>query len=326
MTSPVFLYEAITASRRWQGFALRASLVLAALIVLAVVWAGRMQSATASMEETRQFLAGLGENFYYGVAGIQLALALLAAPAATAAAVCVDRASGWLAHMFVTELTDSEIVLGKLMARFASVVALVFASIPVVAIVSLLGGIIPEALVILTVVTLAVALLGCSLAMALSVRASKPHEVLMVVFTIWTGWLLSAPLWRGAANSRLVIQPPDWVFKLNPFVLVYAPYSRPGSVHAWDVVIFVAVAGFVSTAAVIHTIRCLRVDLKEPVGGSSRVRHWLEWVKRICSRGGPVRLSTPTPCSGGSGTATGHRAWQEWSPASSSSAPSWPWG
>ena len=155
------------------------------------------------MEETRQFLAGLGENFYYGVAGIQLALALLAAPAATAGAVCVDRALGRLAHMFVTELTDSEIVLGKLTARFASVVALVFASIPVVAIVSLLGGIIPEALVILTVVTLAVALLGCSLAMALSVRASKPHEVLMVVFTIWTGWLL-------ACRSGGVRQTPGW--------------------------------------------------------------------------------------------------------------------
>jgi len=99
--SPVFLYEAITASRRWQGHALRALLVLAMLITLGVVWLGRRQGSPASTEQTRQFLAELGENFYYGAAGVQLALALLAAPAATAGAVCLDRARGWLAHMFV---------------------------------------------------------------------------------------------------------------------------------------------------------------------------------------------------------------------------------
>ena len=107
-----------------------------------------------NLEANRQFLAKLGENFYYGAAGIQLALALLVAPAATAGSVCVDRARGWLAHMFVTELSDAEIVLGKLAARFASFVALVFASLPVLAIVGLLGGIIPEAIMILVVVTL----------------------------------------------------------------------------------------------------------------------------------------------------------------------------
>ena len=48
------------------------------------------------------------------------------------------------------------------------------------------GGIIPEAIVILTLVTLAVSLLGCSLAIALSVRATRAHEVLMVVFAIWS--------------------------------------------------------------------------------------------------------------------------------------------
>ena len=61
-----------------------------------------------------RFLAELGEQVYYGIAGVQLSLVLLAAPAATAGSVCVDRARGWLAHMFVTPLSDTEIVLGKL--------------------------------------------------------------------------------------------------------------------------------------------------------------------------------------------------------------------
>ena len=278
-TSPVLLYEAITASRRWQGYALRAFLVLAMLIALAVVWLGARQGVSASTEQTRQFLAELGENFYYGAAGIQLALVLLAAPAATAGAVCLDRGRGWLAHMFVTQLYDAEIVLGKLMARLAAVVALVFASLPVLAIVSLLGGIIPEALVILTTVTLAVALLGCSLALALSVRASKTHEVLMVVFAIWSVWLLSVPLWRVAASSGIVTGPPRWAHTLNPFVLAYAPYAWPGYVNAKDVAIFVGAACLLSVAAVAYAIRRLRADLAAPASESDRIRTVRLWVK-----------------------------------------------
>ena len=213
-------------------------------------------------------MAELGEHFYYGIAGIQLTLALLAAPAATAGSVCIDRARGWLAHMFVTELSDAEIVLGKLAARFASILTLVLTGLPVLAISALLGGIIPEALVLLTVVTLAVSLLGCSLALALSVRASKTHEVLMLVFTLWTGWLLSYPVWYGVARSAGLAAPPDWFAKLNPFVLVYAPYVWPRYIDANDVAMFVAVTLTISFAVLIVATRRLRKDLP-PLGQRS---------------------------------------------------------
>ena len=117
--SPVFLCEVITASRRWQGYALRALLVVAMLIALGVAWLSGEQGIPGNLQSTRRFLAELGEHFYYGAAGIQLAMALLAAPAATAGAVRLDRARGWLAHMFVTNLSDAEVVLGKFTARLA---------------------------------------------------------------------------------------------------------------------------------------------------------------------------------------------------------------
>ena len=44
----------------------------------------------------------------------QLIVIMLAAPAATAGAICVDKSRGTLHHVFVTDLTDREIVLGKL--------------------------------------------------------------------------------------------------------------------------------------------------------------------------------------------------------------------
>jgi ABC-type transport system involved in multi-copper enzyme maturation permease subunit len=273
------LYEAITASRRWQGYALRAFLILAMLIALWVAWFTLEQGASTNVGMLNRYMADLGEHFYYGVAGVQLTLALLAAPAATAGAVCVDRARGWLAHMFVTHLSDAEVVLGKLAARFASVLALVLAAVPVLAISTLLGGIVPEALVVLMATTLAVALLGCSLALALSVRAAKTHEVLMLVFALWVLWLLAYPIWLGAASSGVVAAPPAWFAKLNPFVLAYSPYVKPGYVEAMDVAVFVAAALAMSIAAVVFAIRTLRKELKPPGQRSERVEACRRWIK-----------------------------------------------
>jgi ABC-type transport system involved in multi-copper enzyme maturation permease subunit len=276
---PVLLYEAMTASRRWQGYALRALLMLAMLVALWVAWFTLREQVSPNVRALNRYMAQLGEHFYYGVAGVQLTLALLAAPAATAGAVCLDRARGWLAHMFVTELSDAEIVLGKLAARFASVLALVIAVVPVLAISTLLGGIIPEALVTLTVTTLAVALLGCSLALAFSVRAAKTHEVLMLVFALWAVWLLAYPIWLGAASSGVASTPPAWFAKLNPFVLVYSPYAKPGYVDAVDVAVFVAATLAMSIAAVVFAIRTLRKELKVPGQRSEPVQAWRRWIK-----------------------------------------------
>ena len=58
--------------------------------------------------------AGLGELYFYGLIGVELAIVMLAAPAAAAGAICGDRARGTLDHILVTDLSDAEIVLGKL--------------------------------------------------------------------------------------------------------------------------------------------------------------------------------------------------------------------
>src|SRR5580704_6319776 len=113
---PVFVYEWITASRRWQMYALRSMFVLVLLIVLVTLWLN-MAAPGPSISN----LAILGRRFFLGVIGAQLTLVLLAAPAVTAGGICVDRVRGTLMHMLVTDLSAGEIVLGKLAARLAPV-------------------------------------------------------------------------------------------------------------------------------------------------------------------------------------------------------------
>lgn len=119
---PVFAYEWLTASRRWQGYALRSLLVFLLLLGLAAVWLGNLD-AEGGMSIDR--MAEVGRAFYAVTTLILLGLVGLAAPAATAGSICLDKARGNLTLLFATDLTDAEILLGKLGARLVPVLGLI---------------------------------------------------------------------------------------------------------------------------------------------------------------------------------------------------------
>lgn len=274
---PVFVYESITGARRWQVYALRSLFVLALLLSLTVVWQS-LDLRPGINRYTLQQLARVGESFYYGLAGVQLALVMLAAPAATAGAICLDRARGTLTHMLVTDLSDAEIVLGKLAARLAPVFGLIVCGVPVMALAALLGGIIPSAILGLFMISVSVAVLGCALALLVSVRAGKTHEVLMVVYTVWAVWLLFAPLMTTWIWKAFGAAPP-WILKLHPFLLAMLPYSRPGFANAVDYAIFLAVTLGASSVIVLMAIRGLRREERMPSAGSPRLRNLFAWIR-----------------------------------------------
>jgi ABC-type transport system involved in multi-copper enzyme maturation permease subunit len=228
---PVFVYESIAATRRRQFYALRSLFVFGLLASLALVWllVCLEEGAPLGSISIKQ-VAEAGENFYYAISTTQLLLVLFVAPAATAGAICLDRTRGNLTHMLVTDLADVEIVLGKLSARMLPVLALVSATIPVMALAGLLGGVVFEAVLSLTVITLVLALFGCTLALAISVRATKTHEVLMAVYGIECAWILGPLVWELLAESGVVPDVPDWFVALNPFALAWAPYAWPNFV------------------------------------------------------------------------------------------------
>src|SRR5262249_14598396 len=148
--------------------------------------------AGRSLESIRE-QADVGRRFHQALAVTQLALALLAAPAATAGAVCLDRARGTLAHLLVTDLTSAEIVLGKLAARLVPVVGMVLCGLPFLALGTLLGGIDPESVLGLLLVRLGAAVLGCSLALTLSIWGTRMTEVVLTTYAAWLVAILLPP-------------------------------------------------------------------------------------------------------------------------------------
>jgi ABC-type transport system involved in multi-copper enzyme maturation permease subunit len=235
---PVFACERSIASRRWQTYAARSLLLSSLLVAMGTVAASPTISIGGGF--ARDY-AALGESYFYAMIGTQLALVLLAAPAATAGAICVDRARGTLGHVFATDLSDTEIVLGKLAARLAPILALVASTWPVMAISSLLGGIDPIALVLAFAVTMAVAGLGCSLALVLSIWARRMHEVVLVVYVLWALVLLAWPIWYLLSRAGVLLGPERWLLVADPFYLAFAPYAARNQIGALDYLGFFAV-------------------------------------------------------------------------------------
>ena len=113
------------------------------LIGMMVVWQNSNRLARPGQTVSIQTLATYGENLYEAIVSIELTLVLLAAPAATAGAICLDKARGTLDHMLATDLSNAEIVLGKIGVRLVPVLGLIACVLPLTALTSLLGGIDP---------------------------------------------------------------------------------------------------------------------------------------------------------------------------------------
>ncbi len=280
---PVFVYEWLIATRRPQFYALRAGFVFALLAGMIFIWKTEVGSGGGAPENSRNEYALLGQYLYLTIVTIELAVVLLVAPGATAGAVCLDKARGTLDHMLITDLSNTEIVLGKLGVRLIPVLGLITCVLPVLALAGLLGGIDPDAAIGSFLTAIGCAVLGCSLALTLSVWGQKTRDVLIVTYFIIIVWLfcryLSSVAWGAIGSSSLQYFLPtfaEWLDFLNPFFLVWAPYSTPGRVSMSSYLGFLAVCLFVSSSlAGLATWRIRAVA--QARGGTRRSRTDRAW-------------------------------------------------
>ena len=275
---PVFAYEWLMLARRWQLYAGRGLFILMLFAGLSIVWQTEVARNPAPLSIRQQAL--VGEKFFYALIGIQLTLVMLAAPAATAGAICQDKTRGTLAHLLVTDLSSWEIILGKLAVRLGPVLGLIGCSVPILFMGSLFGGIDLEALIFAYLITIAVGILGCALALFLSVWAAKTHEVLVVVYLTWCLLLLAGPIWHVAGWYFPIGAPPSWFDDRNAFWLAFAPYSDPKATDWRDDLGFVGVSLALSALLVLLAVlRVLRGG--SPADESLRAETWIAPIPKL---------------------------------------------
>ena len=259
---PVFAFECLTTSRRWQVYAGRALLVTGVLIGLTLVWLNRLDGR--ELTNYKQ-LAEVGSAIFRSIMAVELVLAIVVVPAATAGAICQDKMRGGLTLMMVTDLSDAEIVLGKFASRLVTVLGVLACGLPVLAITSSLGGVDPVEALGGSMVVVGVAVLGVAVAITYSVWATRPHEALMATYATWAVWLLAALVW-----GEMVRGPgwgpgsPNFLFLSNPFWLIFAVRGpASGSILAPRALFLVGCLAVSAVLAAVATWRIRPVTLRQ---------------------------------------------------------------
>jgi ABC-type transport system involved in multi-copper enzyme maturation permease subunit len=281
---PVFAFEWLMTSRRWQFYAARVLFLLVLLAGLFLIW---QQETTVANRSAIQTQAQIGEGFFFAIVGIQLTLVMLAAPAATAGAICVDKVRGSLLQLMATDLSNAEIVLGKLASRLVAVLGLIGCTIPLLFLATFFGGIDPDALIGAFVVTTVVAILGCSFALTLSIWATKAHDVLMVTYLVWTVVVLGNTVWSSLVAFWAIPSPPVWFEHINPYWIAFGPYSGPGAIGLPEQLTYCAILLVMSVTIILLSTAFLRWVIIRQARRAER-RHRRAW--RVAERLSLARL------------------------------------
>ena len=273
---PVFRAECLTASRRPAFYGARVVLVGSLLGGLGVVWWSDRLANPEGL--SLQGLASIGRSFYMALMGIEFILAVLVAPASTAGAICQDRGRGGLLLLMTTDLSDSEIVLGRLASRLLATLGVIGCGLPVLALSILLGGVDPLAVVGGTLVVMGVASLGVGMALVFSLWASKPHEALSATYTVWAVWLLGPVAWQFFGGGV-----PSWLRWTNPLLLIFADWPITAK-FPWQCRFFAGSMAGITALATLATWQLRSVTLARQ-GRPSKARSpgrpgpsWLRWI------------------------------------------------
>ena len=193
---PIIAREVLTAPRPLRYYLWRASFSCFLFILLWTAWQSIM-----GWQDVHELgvMARFGGILYVMFAMLQLTLMLFFAPLFTAAAISYEKDRRTFTLLLMTDLSDLEIVLGKLVAGLLNILIILAASIGLVSLCALFGGISFGQVVNLFAVTAASGVAGGALGLLIALWRDRTFQsisltILMVVFSV-AGVELFAYFW-----------------------------------------------------------------------------------------------------------------------------------
>lgn len=170
--SPVLMFEVLRLARNRRVVIGRCLYGLVILVVLFLAYAARFglrDCLGAGQKLSHAARAEFAREFFYAFLAVQLLAVVLLLPLRTASAIAGEKEKRCLEFILTTELSSTEIVLGKLLAVLAGMGMLLLTGLPVLGFVQLLGGVEPRLLLGGFLVTLATMVSLGSMGMLVSV-------------------------------------------------------------------------------------------------------------------------------------------------------------
>lgn len=220
-----------TSPRNWRHYFSR-SLYVAALFGLVVTaW-------LILMVDGLDDLARFGAAAFALLAPLQMTMAMMFSALLTAAAVAQEKDRRTLDLLLMTNLSNSELVLGKLLASMLGVLVLIAASLPLFMLLTLLGGISFGQIARTMAVTVSVAAVAGSLGSMIGLWREKTFQSLALTALILVFWILMG---EAVATGQLGMQWGEvstvhWAAAISPLRAILAamhPFPPAVEMTSW---------------------------------------------------------------------------------------------
>lgn len=216
LIGPVFARELVTAPRRMRFYIAPAVYVGGLLILSSTAWlllTGTQQ--VRNVGDTARF----GATLFQFLAPLQLVLAIFFSAVAAATAVAQEKDRRTLILLLLTNLSNTELVLGKLLASLLNVLLLLAAAVPFFMLTALLGGVSFHQILNVFAVTVISAIAAGSLGSTIALWREKTFQTLALtalvlgILAAWEGLVAAGAIhgsWQGVPLSR-------WIAGLSPW-------------------------------------------------------------------------------------------------------------
>ena len=221
LVGPVFNREIITTPRSLRFYLTRAGYVAALFGLVFTAWlilfGSRQQSGVGD-------LARFGSAIFTVLAPLQLAMAVAFSALLTAAAVAQEKDRRTLDLLLMTNLSNAELVLGKLLASMMTVIVPAVAAIALLMLITLLGGVSYGQVFRVVAVTFGAAAVAGSLGSTIALWRERTFQSLALTALVLVLWLLGGELlaagvfgqqWAGLSAEH-------WATALSPLRAIFA--------------------------------------------------------------------------------------------------------
>lgn len=231
MLGPVFQLEMLTMPRRMRYYLARCGYALAMLLAFWFCYANHFGIAAHwTLTQSARFSI----TFFIVFAVIQLIAAILFTCAICAGTISQERQRRTIEYLFATDLTNRELVLGKLAARLLGVTVLLSTSVPILFFTLFFGGVSSELVVQNFLVSLSTVLMSASTSICISIWTQKPRDavlrafVALAFFAVFPFFMF--PVATLYPTLTFVVDPLlSQIYAINPFLYLLASFGAPTS-------------------------------------------------------------------------------------------------
>ncbi|MBN2579706.1 MAG: ABC transporter permease subunit [Pirellulales bacterium] len=281
LPGPMFGLEMITSVRRIRYFVIRVLYATVLFLFLLLIYQQSRLTGLSSIAAVANF----SYMFFSTFAWLQVLAVAALGPALAAGTIALERERRTIEYLFASQLSNAELIFGKLLARLIHVGCLVLVGLPVLALAMLMGGIAPEALVMLYVLTLSTMIFIGALSMLVSVFARRAREAVMRVYLLLLVLFVLPPI---VASLPSIVEYPLLDF-LNNQLLVLNPFWVLGNVlttgsgvqpiEGWAILghTLLLHGGFSAAALTVATLAVRRVHLAHQGKSEKKKRRRFGW-------------------------------------------------